>query len=69
MGEGKNQRKKAWKIILRPDKLKIMSFIIYTLYILFAYIACYLTEMFRWSERDKDEYEPDVHLWKPWKES
>ena len=33
------------------------------------FLACLTGELYVWSDRDKDAYERDVHLWKPPKES
>ena len=45
----------------------------YTLYIPLFIVAfilgCIIGEAYDWSRKGKDEYEPDVHLWKPWKDS
>ncbi|MCK5398160.1 MAG: hypothetical protein KAJ33_07925 [Thermoplasmata archaeon] len=32
-------------------------------------VGCFLGELYKWSRKDKDSYERDVHLWKPVKES
>lgn len=47
-----------------PDDL-VIWFI--PMFVLLYVVACFIGEFLNWGK--EDEYDPDVHLWKPWKES
>jgi len=55
MGEGQDDRKKAWKNILKPDRWKIVVFIIFL--VVMVFIPLYPTHT--------DEYNTRLYYWDP----